>query len=85
MIRMLAIPRSAAADGEIRSSTALIVVNTFTPATSSAGKTAMPVPGDLRCDSAGWLAHLTNVCCAVTIDGENRVERVEHRARLLHG
>jgi len=36
VIRMLAIPRSAAADGEIRSSTALMVVNILTPTTSRA-------------------------------------------------
>jgi len=62
--RMLAIPRSASADGEIRSSTALIVVNTFTPTTFPAEKMAMRVPGSLRCDPGGWPASLTNFRCA---------------------
>ena len=71
MTRMLAIPRSAAADGEIRSSTALIVVNTFTP-TTSLGRERPQWPFRTICGviqvADEWGSRISVV--RVTIDGD---------------
>ena len=63
----------------------MIVVNTFTPTASLAGKTAMPVPGDLRRDPARWLAHLTNLCCAGHDRRGRDVDGASFRAGLPPG
>src|SRR5438477_11500978 len=62
--RMLAIPRSADAEVETRSSTALRSVDTFTPSHIPRQTTAMRVPDDLPVIYAASRVCVTRRCCA---------------------